>query len=367
MPACLEWGEQRTQECNDWRDEGHNDCDDWDSNCCDWWPCSWGCKLITWVCVGWYWVASWVCVGWVWVTTAVCIVWDVVTTIVNAIIVTLDSILGWVLDALAFIVELLEMIPILGTLIRWVVNFVTFLFWGLMSIGDAFLGLIGIRPEKLLRVCTVILRDEKGAPVASLDYAVAILQTACDVYKRDANVRIIPLGPFHYASGFAGPEQASADWITTDGGSSDADLLDLPCGGDGAGADWGTIGSTLQYKSSTHCFFGAWRRLSGYGAPVTCFIIRSIPGAFGCCLWITDYATMEGGLTLPPDDARVLGHEAGHACNLWHVCVDDDVRNLMGTGGACDPASSTSPDYGNPRMANWQVLLVRASKHVTYF
>ena len=58
MPKCIEWAEERVEECNEWRDEGHNECSDWDK-CCDWWPCSWGCKLITWVCVGWYWVASW--------------------------------------------------------------------------------------------------------------------------------------------------------------------------------------------------------------------------------------------------------------------------------------------------------------------
>jgi hypothetical protein len=155
--------------------------------------------------------------------------------------------------------------------------------------------------------------------------------------------------------------------VTTESGASEADLLDIPCGSGGAGADWGLIGTKLQYKVSTHCFYGAWRRVLGYGAPVSCFVIRSIPGAFGCCLWITDYATMVGGLILPPINLRVLGHEVGHACNLTHRCVDDDVRNLMGTSGDCDPISSTVPDYGDPRMTNWQALAVRTSKHVTYF
>jgi hypothetical protein len=367
MPKCLEWGEERHQECTEWRDEGHNECSDWDDECCDWWPCSWGCKIITWICVGWYWVASWVCIGWTWITTAVCLVWDVVTTVINAILVTIESILGWILDGLAFIIELLEMIPILGTLIRWVLNFVTFLIWTFVSIVDAILGFIGIRPEKLLRVCTVILSDEKGNPVASTDYAVALLQLAANVYKRDANVRIVPLAPFHYSSGFGDAETVSSDWVKTESGSSDADVLDIPCGADGAGADWGLVGSKLQFKSSTHCFFGAWRRVLGYGAPVTCFIIRSIPGQSGCCLWITDFATMQGGFTLPPFNPRVLGHESGHACNLGHTCVDDDVRNMMGTGDECDPDSTTTPNYADPRMNNWQVIRVRASKHVTYF
>lgn len=363
MPKCLEWAEERVEECNEWRDEGHNECDDWDDRCCDWWPCSWGCKLITWVCVGWYWVASWVCVGWTVITTLVCAVWDVVTIMVNALLVTLESILGWVLSALAFIVELIMAIPILGTLIRWIINFVTFLVWTIVSIVDFVAGLIGIRPEKLLRVCTVILRDEGGTPVASTDYAKQLLQLAADVYKRDANVRLVPLGPFKYQSGFADGPTVTDDWVSTESDPSPADMLDIPCN---AGADWGTVGSRLQLKSSTQCFFGAWRRVVGYGAPVSCFIIRSVPGNSGCCMWITDYATMQGG-QVPAANPRVLGHEAGHACNLWHKCVDDDVRNLMGVGDACDPDSTTPRDLADPRMSNWQVLLVRASKHVTYF
>jgi hypothetical protein len=207
MPKCIEWAEERVEECNEWRDEGHNECSDWDDKCCDWWPCSWGCKLITWICVGWYWVASWVCIGWTVITTLVCVVFDAITTVINAILVTVESILGWVLDALAFLFELLEMIPILGTLIRWVINFITNIYWIIESLGDWLLGLIGIRPEKILRVCTVILRDETGAPVATPDYAVALLQKACDLYKRDANVRIVNLGPFKYSSGFGDAEK----------------------------------------------------------------------------------------------------------------------------------------------------------------
>lgn len=345
MPACLEWAEERVQECNDWDDQ-----------CCDWWPCSWGCTLITWMCI-----------GWTVVTTAVCVVWDVVTTVVNAILVTVESILGWILDAVAFIIELLEMIPILGALIRWVLNAVTFLIWTILSLGDLVAGLIGIRPEKILRVCTVILRDEKGTPVASTDYAVALLQLACDVYKRDANVRVVPLGPFHYATGFTGAETPSSDWVKTENDPSDADTLDVPCNEAGAGADWLLTGTKFQWKTSTDCFFGAWRRVLGYGAPVTCFVIRSLPGTTnGCCLWITDYATIERDV-VPPSSPRVLAHEVGHACNLWHVCVDDDIRDLMGTQAACDPASTTIPNAADPRMDNWQVLRVRASKHVTYF
>ena len=44
--------------------------------------------------------------------------------------------------------------------------------------------------HRILRFCAVILRDETGAPVATPEYAVALVQKACDLYKRDANVSI---------------------------------------------------------------------------------------------------------------------------------------------------------------------------------
>jgi hypothetical protein len=365
VPGCLEWGEERTSQCSQTEDQGYNECADWDAQCCTWWPCSWACKLITWICVGWTWVSHVVCVAWTWITTAVCVVWDVVTTVVNAVLVTLESILGWVLSALAFVVELIELIPVIGTLVRWILNFVTFLIGSVLSLIDAAAGLIGVRPEKKLRVCPLILSDEDGNAVMSQAQAGSLLQLACDVYKRDANVRILPLAPFQYDSGFAGAEQVTDEWIQVVSGSGDPELLDLPCGGGGAGADWLTAGSKIQWLSSTRCFYGAWRRVLGYGAPITVLFIRSVPGSLGCGLWITDYVTVASAAFR--QSPRTAAHELGHACNLWHTCVDDDVDDLMATQDACDPDSTTLPDRANPVIADWQVNLVRASKHVTYF
>jgi hypothetical protein len=283
---------------------------------------------------------------------------------VGAIVTVLESIFGWILSAIAFIVELIMAIPILGTLIRWIVNLVTAVVGIIVGLGDALLGLIGIRPEKLLRVCTVILRDENGNPVATVPEAVSMLQLAADVYKRDANIRIIPSQPFKFHTGFTDAETVDASWVTVDQGNSDGTLLDVGCD---AGGEWGFNGSGFQFKSSTMCFFGAWRRVLGAGAPITVFYIRSIPNALGCSLWITDYVTIDGEGRVPHSSPRTVGHELGHSCNLWHVCVDNDIRNMMATGAPCDPDSTTDPDRANPRMADWQVLLVRASKHVTYF
>jgi hypothetical protein len=124
---------------------------------------------------------------------------------------------------------------------------------------------------------------------------------------------------------------------------------------------------------SSYCFYGAWRRILGYGAPVTIFVVRDVDrdaatgdSTDGCSLWITNYVTIEAGIAFP-SALRVAAHELGHVCNLWHLCVDDDVKNLMADGGTCSPTSSTFPDFVDPYLDDWQVLLLRASRHVTYF
>lgn len=370
MSKCIEWAEERTRECTEYRDEGYNACaeykdkgynacSDWDSRCCDWWPCSWFCKLLTWfcvawywvsniVCVAWYWVSNIVCVAWTWVTTAFCLVWDVVTTVVNAIIETLESILSWVLSALAFIIELIFSIPILGRILKWIWNIILTAFWGLVGLIDAALGVIGIRPEKKLRVCVIVLRDENGTAVAQTSNVVTNLQAAIDIFRQEANVRIIPSAPFQYGSGFAGPEEADESWVHVNPGSSGPGVLDVDCGSGAAGEDLWVTGSEFEFLASTRCFYSNFRRVLGYGAPVIIFIVRSFSGGdIGCSLGpLTDYITILGRNPI------CIAHELGHSCNLWHV---GGANNLM--NAAC----------GRTELSWWQVAILRNSRHVTYF
>lgn len=73
--ACSRYEDQGYNACKEYRDEGYRACERWDKDCCDWWPCSWACKLFTWICVAWYWVSNWVCVAWYWVSKWVCVAW----------------------------------------------------------------------------------------------------------------------------------------------------------------------------------------------------------------------------------------------------------------------------------------------------
>jgi hypothetical protein len=219
--------------------------------------------------------------------------------------------------------------------------------WGIVGL-DAIPGLIGIRPEKKLRLCVVILRDEKGVAVAKKSDVLPHLQSAIDTYREEANIRVIPSKPFQYDSPFGDDETATEDWIHVPEGRSTGELLDVDCGGGALGKDLGLTGSQAEFLSITDCFYGKWRRVLGYGAPIIVIVVRDVAGRLGCSLGpLSDYVTIEGGN--PP---ICLAHEVGHACNLWHV---DGRTNLM------------NKKCGGTKLKWWQVLLVRDSRHVTYF
>src|SRR5688572_3576257 len=376
MSTCIEWGKQWTRKCNEyredrikkcseWEEKWDKQCSDWDDKCCDWWPCSWGCKLVTWVCIGWkyvstwvckgwYWVVNIVCVAWVWVVTAVCVAWDVITTVVNAILETLESILVWILDALALIINIILSLPIIGRLIEWLKSIVLEAIWRIFGLPDGIFGLLGWRPEKKLRICTIIVLDEKDQPVAKKSDIVEEIQRAIDIFKEQANVRLIRSAPFQYDSGFAGNETATEDWIST----RDMPTLDVECGVGSAGEDLWLSGTDYEVNSSFGCFYGKFRRLIGYGAPITIFVVRSIDGGdtTGCSLGpLTDYVTVVGTEIV---DKTTIAHELGHSCGLdFPKRHSDDPTNLMyGT------------DSNNRRdMTAKQVFLFRNSRHVTYF
>jgi hypothetical protein len=277
---------------------------------------------------------------------------DAVTTVVNAVVETVESLAGWIASALAFLVELIFTIPILGRILKWIWNFILTVVWSIVGLGDLFLALIGILPEKKLRICVIILRDEMGRLIDTRANLIPQVQNAIDIFRREANVRIIPSAPFQYDSGFVGSERATEAWIHTDRrGRNEPTVLDVACGPAAAGEDLLAAGGQFELKASTICFYSNARRVVGYGAPVIVFIVRSVGGTdeSGCSLGpLTDYVTVEANGS---SDSNVLGHELGHACNLWHI---NDRNNLM------------NPDRAADRLERWQVAILRNSRHVTY-
>lgn len=277
-------------------------------------------------------------------------IWDVITTGINFIIETLESILGWILSAAAFVVKLILLIPIIGRLISWIWHIVLTAVWGILGLLDLLLSLIGVRPEKKLRLCTLLLKDRNGNLVANTADAVTQLQNTIDIFFQEANVRVIRSAPFQYDSGFAGKEKAKSKWVKVNPDKSTSDILDVECNIKAALEDLWVIGMKIDFFSITKFFYGNLRRLIGYGAPVFILIVKELGGStIGCSLGpLTDYVTIEGR------NLGCIAHELGHACNLWH---SSKTNNLM----------RGSYSSSNNKLSNWQIALLRNSRHVTYF
>jgi hypothetical protein len=91
--------------------------------------------------------------------------------------------------------------------------------------------------------------------------------------------------------------------------------------------------------------------LTGYGAPLTVFVVRSISTHNGCSLGVAaDYVTVDAK-TLR-HGRRVLAHEVAHACGLWHSRRPNNLMIPVGPG---------------EELAKWQAAILRTSRHVTYF
>ena len=314
MKVCTEWASESYQECTQTADQGYNSCANWDSNCCTWWPCSWGCKLLTWLCVAWTWVSNVVCVVWTTITTLVCILWTIIEII---------------LIPIAVLIELILSIPIIGRLIDQILNLLQEIFWRVVGLGDALLGLIGIRPLKKLVYCIVILKDESGNDVSDQATLQPFIDEAERVFRDEANIHLILEG----VHSVAGPSPTYA--------------LDVGCNTDAWLEDLWLPGTYFNATGALYCPLGATSRITGLGHQLVVFCVRQIPGSTaGCALGpLNDYLTIEGRTPL------CLAHEIGHKVGLWHCCDGSNLAN-----GTC----------GGTQLDWWQRLIARDSKFVSY-
>lgn len=295
-----------------------------------------------------------------WVQSAVNAVVGGVTTAVNFVVDTLDSTVGVVLDVIGFAAGIIFSIPYFGRFLQQLWNWYLTIFWFAFSFVDFILSLLGLMPEKRMKIRVIIQRDEAGNPIATSQEIFGSIQYAIDTFKSQANVRLLPLGPFQYSSAFRSPPTASDDYIVTDSTASGPDELDVKCEDNAAGlADLGFVGSFYQQLMNRDCFWGDGRSLLGYGAPVAAIAVRRFldrdlgcsPGGPAVNYVLVDFSPADN--VADPLHFSTLAHELGHACNLVHVT---DENNLM-IHQAPHP----------PQLNRGQVALLRASRHVTYF
>jgi hypothetical protein len=233
-----------------------------------------------------------------------------------------------------------------------------------VGLPDFIVSLVGIRIRKKLKLKVVILRDEQGSALARPNEVMPSVLYAQHIFQTEANVRIEPVGD---------------DFIETVQYPSPPEALDVRC-------DFGAWFDDLRVAGD---YFGRRQArrmrstLTGYGAPITAFIVRDVRDKRGCSLGpLVDYVTVDlrgledtgggdnGGDSGPgpgngDDDRpppviesvtvpqpRVLAHELAHACGLWHLSDRDNLAHPSGPG---------------IRLRRWQAAIVRNSRYVTFF
>ncbi len=204
-----------------------------------------------------------------------------------------------------------------------------------LALPDLVGHMAGIQPYKTLRVRVVILRDEAGRPLAQMEEVTPSLDEAQRIFSEGAHVRLLPAGrPVVIAPGPA-PEAA----------------LDVHCDDGAWQEDFGATGEYFRQLATPAKTPANGRQRAAYGRLVTVFIVRNISNKGGCSLGpLADYVTLEADM-LNRARYRLLAHEVGHACGLWHSKVKANLMFPKGPGAA---------------LTRWQAAILRTSRHVTY-
>ena len=220
--------------------------------------------------------------------------------------------------------------------------------WRFLGIFDFAASFVNIMPRKKLRLHVVILRDESGSPVAVPSDVQSSIDIARDIFKRQANTRIV-----------AARYQGNPVLIRTVDYPAPTAALNPRCDGGAWADDLGEAGSFYSLQTATP---GHPLAITGYGAPITVIIVRNVRGKDGCSLGpLTDYIVVDldsvsksaGGDDVGLVGSRIIAHEIGHACGLlWH---SKQKTNLM----YADRPHGT-------RLGRWQRAKFRNSRHVTY-
>lgn len=305
-----EWVEEQIEQpIEEWENQQERRCREQD---CNWWClcCNkWFCWLV-WVLVK---IIRWVLVTvGKWVARVVCEVVNVV------------------LDAIAFVVELILSIPIIGGILRTIINWVTEIIWRAVGLIDFLASLVGIRPRKKMYFGVIVPSVNSTPIVPDVDIQRQV-DAAITFYDSTCNINLIFSGICH--TDIAPPEAG----------------LNFACDAGGFFNDWWLAGSYFEFSAATCKFKDSFRRVIGLGSEIIVFIVQNVqdaPPTFtnGCSFASThNYVVIEAK---PTDQAFVAAHEMGHACWLGH---EDDLANLM---------NSTTPGT-NPTLTNLQIALVR--------
>jgi len=259
----------------------------------------------------------------------------VLVTIGKWVVRVICEVVNFILDALAFVVNVILSIPIIGGIIRTILNWVTEVIWRIVSLPDFLLSLAGVRLRKKMYVGVIIPPNMATTPAITDADVQRQIAAVVSLYDSTCNINVI-----------------FTEICRTTAAAPDSSLV-VGCDAGGFFSDWWIGGSWFEYTSATCKFTDGFRRVIGYGAEIIVFVIDDVTpaGTNGCSFASTDnYVLIEAK---PADQPFVAAHEIGHACLLPH---DGSATNLM---------FPTTPSSG-PVLTNLQIATVRGSKHCVY-
>jgi len=271
------------------------------------------------------------------------VVW-VLVKVVRIVLVTVGKwvariiceVVNLVLDAVAFVVNLILSIPVIGGIIRTILNWVTELGWRALGVVDFVASLAGIRPRKKMYLGVVVPPNMASSPAISDADIQRQVDAAVAFYSSTCNINVIFTGICR--TGIPAPPEG----------------LVVSCDAVGFFNDWWLAGSYFELAMSTCKFTDGFRRVIGLGAEIVIFIVDNVMpvNTNGCSFAAThNYVLIEAK---PTDQAFTAAHEIGHACLLIHDFVDP--TNLM---------SPITPSAG-PVLTAVQIAFVRTSRHCVY-
>jgi hypothetical protein len=198
--------------------------------------------------------------------------------------------------------------------------------------------LSGYSRRKRLRILAFVLSapdGEGGAvrPLATEDEVRDALRGADELFRREANTELFWDG-----------------WpiVRTIEEPAPGAVLDVDCGRDSWKQDLGEPGAYFRAKlaAARRGLRATAGTVTGYGEPVGVFVVRDIVGKAGCSMGpLSDYVTVDRVR------ARLIAHELGHCCGLWHT---REAGNLM------------LPAANSEAMTRSQQAIFRNSRHVTF-
>jgi hypothetical protein len=268
----------------------------------------------------------------------------IVLTVVKWVARVVCEVVDFILDFFASIINVILSIPVIGGILRTILNWTLEIFWRIvqgLNLLDLGLTLVGVQIPKRIYVKVIILNRagiEGGTgPLTTEAALMPHINAAQTIYKTECNIDLIYRGACFPAQ----PTPGAA--------------LTVDCGVEGFFEDWQLAGAYYEQVTNLCAFEDGWRRVTGLGGEIIVFVVGEVTPSrtAGCSFGPThNYVAIEARTP------QVLAHEIGHACGLIlpNMGHHPSPNNLMF-------ASFTSTATTLNRV---QRAIVRNSRHCTF-